>query len=466
MTESIFRHNHSEFRDEQDDFLYGASREFERQVLTVLEQNNRDDLQHMLAERHAADIADLILILRPDDRYRFLTAAKFFLNADTLAELDDSIRDNVLDILGLNVIAAAVTDLDTDDAVELIEDLTVEEQRQVLQAIPAGERAMLEEAMTYPLDSAGRMMQRDIVSVPPFWTVGETLSFIRETEGVTNKYYDIYVVGNKHKLIGKVPLGILLKHSADIVLSTIMVTDLHPIPVATDQEKVAHIFQHYALVSAPVIDSIGHIVGMITVDDVVHVIHEEAEEDIMHLANVRESDFYVPVVTTAYWRMRWLVVTLLTSLMASIVIAQFQGAIQQMTALAFFMPIGAAMGGAAGMQVVTIVVRALATQALRQGHTWRAIRKEVSVSLIVGGSFALVAGLIVGFWMHNIKLAWVLSLGIFFNMLWAAFAGTLVPIVLDHFDLDPAVSAGPILMTTTDILGFAIFLGLATLILL
>jgi magnesium transporter len=446
--------------------LYGVSREFERQVLDALDENDVSRLEALIRPYHAADIADFIQMLRPDDRRRFITATKTFLNPDILVELDDPIREEVLEALDTRDIAAAATDLDTDDALELIEDLDDEQQREVLRALPAGERAILEEGLTYPADSAGRMMQHEVVCVPPFWTVKETITFIREMEDMDMDYYDIYVVDPKHHPIGEIPLGKLLRSAPHKPVSEIMSVDLHPIPVTTDQEEVALTFQHYALVSAPVVDPTGRMVGMITVDDVVHVIKEEAEEDIMHLANVKESDLHAPIVTTAYWRMRWLFVTLLTSLLASLVISQFQDAIQKVTALAFLMPIAAALGGSAGMQVVTIIVRALATRTLRKGDTWRAVGKEVSVSLLVGTFFALSAGMVVAFWMHDLALSVVLFLGIFLNMLWAAFGGTLVPIFLDYLDLDPAVSAGPILMTTTDILGFAIFLGLATLLLL
>ncbi len=451
---------------EMEESLYGASGEFKRQVLDALEMDAPYNLQVLLKDRHAADIADLIRLLRPDDRQRFLTAARFSLNPEVLVKIDDSLRFEVLEILGTRAVASAVAALNTDDALELVEGLDKEQQREILQAMPAAERTILEEALTYPEDSAGRMMQREMVSVPPFWTVQEAITFIHEMEDIATHYYDIYVIDPQHRPLGEIPLGRLLKHPLDQPVSEIMSTNLHLIPVTTDQEQVAFTFQHYALVSAPVIDTRGRMVGMITVDDVVNVINEEAEEDIMHLANVRESDFYAPVITTAYWRVRWLIVTLLTSLLASFVIAQFQGAIQQITALAFLMPISAAMGGSSGMQVVTIVVRALATRALRKGNTWRAVGKEVSVGFLVGGVLAITSASVVGLWMHNVELAIVLGVGILINMLWAAFAGTLVPIILDYLDLDPAVSAGPILMTTTDIFGFAIFLWLATCFLL
>lgn len=449
-----------------EESLYGASRELQTQVLELLDQEDIFHLHEIMEEFHAADIADLIRSLRPDDRYRFLQATKRFISPDVLSELDPSVREDVFEVLGTRAIAAAVTDLETDDALEIIEEMDPLQQQEVLNAIPADERAILEEVLTYPEQSAARLMQTEVVCVPPFWTTEQAIDFIRNNQDLANNFYDIYVVDPKNHPIGKIPVATLLKQPLDRSVEEIMSSDLHLITVTRDQEEVAMAFRHYALVSAPVVDTTGRIVGMITVDDIVHVINEEAEEDILLMANVSESDFNESIWTTSYWRIRWLVVTLLSSLLASLVISHFQTSIQHITALAFLMPIVAAMGGSSGMQVVTITVRALSTRLLKEGDTFRAVRKEIYVGLIMGALFAIIGGCLTYLWVDDAALGVILGAGLLLNMLWAALAGTVVPIILEKLDLDPAISAGPILITTTDILGFAIFLGLATLFLL
>lgn len=446
--------------------LYGASDDLKERTLTALSQGDEAPLFALLEEEHAADIADLIRVLKTDERRLFLETVRFQLPSEVLSELDESIRDEVFEILGTSSLAVAVKDLNTDDALDLIEDLDAAQQKEVLRAVPAGERAILEEGLGYPEESAGRLMQQEVVCVPPFWTVGEAISFIRDTDDVSDSLYTIYVVDPRHHPIGEIALSTLFKYPLDTQLSEIMSSDIRLIPVMEDQEKVGHLFRHYALVSAPVIDTSGRIVGMITFDDVFSVIEEEAEEDLMLMSKVSESDFHEPVITTAHWRTRWLIVILLTTLLASLVISYFEASIQQITALAFLLPINSAMGGSSGMQVVTVVVRALATNSLRDNDTWRAVGKEVSVSLLIGGFFAFFTGGVVTLWLDDWGLGAVLGLGLFCNIVWAAFAGTLIPIIIHRLNLDPAISAGPILATTTDIFGFAIFLGLATLFLL
>jgi len=310
------------------------------------------------------------------------------------------------------------------------------------------------------------LMQREIVCVPPFWTVGETVSFIRDTYGLPENFYTIYVVDSRHHPLGEIYLSALLRHHENTPVSEIMGKIQKVISVDQDEGEVVDLFQHYNLVSAPVVDASGHIVGMVMIDDVFDVAEEETEKSFLNLAKVHESDFRAPISTTAYWRIRWLAITLVNTLIASFVISRFQVSIQKISALSFLMTINAAMGGNAGMQVVTIVIRALGTHSLREREMWKAVRKEVSVGLLTGGFFSLLLGGIAALWVHDMHLGIILSLALLANILWAAFAGTILPIVIQRMGLDPAVSAGPILTTTTDVLGYALFLGLATLFLL
>ena len=435
-------------------------------ALFALREGLHEDLFAIVTQHHAVDVADLLDELGTEDRRAFLKIVQEYLPAEVVSELDESLREEVFEILGPAGVAAVMADLNTDDALDLLVDLDEEQQRDILLSVSAGERALLEEGLAYPEDSAGRLMQQEIVCVPPFWTVGEVISFVREMEAVSDNLYDIYVVDPGHRPIGGVSLSTLLKNPLDKLVSSMMRTDIHSIAAEEDQEQVANIFRRYALVSAPVVDEGGRIVGMITFDDVMTVIDEEAEEDLMLMANVSESDFYEPVITTSYWRTRWLLVTLFNVLTSAVVIAYFEPSIQAITALAFLMPIGANLSGSFGMQVTTVMVRAIATGAMRETDTWRAVGKEIRVAMVIGGVFAIVCGGLVSVWLDNTPLGLVLAASLFLDMIWAAFAGALLPIVIDRFNLDPAISSGPILTTTTDILGFAIFLSLATIFLL
>lgn len=452
--------------EQRDESLYGATKELQHEVLKALSHHDVEHLNRIVENSHAADIADLILVLKPDDRYAFTLAAKQFISPEILSNLDLSVRDEVFDILGTRAIAAAVTDLETDDALELIEELDAEQQQEILNAIPADERAILEEVLTYPEGSAGRMMQTEVVCVPPFWSTKQVIDFIRENPEISPNFYDIYVVDPKNHPIGKVSLAVLLKQPLEKSVEDLMDHDLHLISVSRDREEVAMAFGHYNLVSAPVIEPSGRIVGMITVDNIVEVINEEAEEDMMLMANVSESDFGENIWTTSYWRIRWLIVSLLSSLLSALVISHFQASIQQITALAFLMPIAASMGGSSGMQVVTITVRALSNRILREGNIFRSVMKEIYVGIIIGCFFAISTGILTAFWVDSVAMGVILGAGLVLNILWGAFSGVIVPIILEKLDLDPAISAGPIIITTTDIFGFAIFLGLATLFLL
>jgi len=424
-------------------------------------------IEELVESEHAADIAHLLEQLDPDERRLFIEITRHILDPETLSHLDDAVREDILELLTPHEVAAAVVELDSDDAVDILEDLDDEQKRRILESIPAQERAIIEEGLTYPEESAGRLMQRELVAVPAYWTVGECIDFLRASKDLPDDFYDLFLVDPAHKPLGSVPLSRAMRARRNVLLSDIMETGLRTIPAEMDQEAVAHLFRSYALVSAPVVDDAGRLIGVITVDDVVHVIDEEAEEDMMSLAGVGETDFHAPAIETAWRRIRWLVVTLVNTLIAAAVISQFDATIEQLVALAILMPIVAAMGGNAGMQVVTVTVRALATRDLTPGNNvWRAVLKEVLVAAMNAAVFALIMGTIAALWFDNPALGVVLGAAMIFNMLWAGLAGILIPLTLSGLGLDPAISAGPFLTTTTDVLGFFSFLGLATLFLL
>ncbi len=423
-------------------------------------------VEKLIQSLHYADTADLLEGLGPGDRHAFVEIIRDRFDPEVLPELDETVRDEVAEQLGTEVLAGAIARLDSDDALYLIEGLEEGKRRQVLQKIPAALRKQLEEGLAFPERSAGRLMQRDFVAVPTFWTVGDTIDYMRESADLPEDFYDLFVVDAKHRPIGTVALNRLLRTKRPLKIGEIIEADMKTVPVTMDQEDVAFLFKQHDLVSAPVVDHFGRLVGTVTVDDVVDVIEEEAEEDLMRLGGVSESDIHTPAMDTARGRIRWLLVTLINTVIASTVILQFTVAIDRIVALAVLMPIVAAMGGNAGMQVVTVTVRALATRALTPANAARVVVKELSVGALNGVVFAAIIGSGAGFWFDDAKLGGVLAASMVFNMVWAGFAGIAIPLAIDRFDLDPAVSAGPFLTTTTDVLGFFSFLGLATWLLL
>lgn len=445
---------------------YGASSELLEQVIAILNNNKPEALNKLINPLHSADVADMIQRLSGDHRHLFISFIRRKIDPDVLTQLDDDIRDQVLEQLGTKRVAEAVKTLESDDAVYLIEDLDIDQQREILRSIPKENRAILEEGLSYPEDSAGRLMQREVVCVPAFWTIRDTLDYIHESEGLPDLFYDVFVVDPKHCPIGSISLSKLMRCPPTKKVSEVLEPGIKTIPVTTDQEQVAHLFRHYGLVSSPVVDDMGRILGMVTVDDVVDVIEEEAEEDIMHLAGVSESDFHSSVFKTSYHRLIWLVVSMLNVMISVVVIAQFETSLKTITALAFFMPVSAAMGGNAGLQVVTVIVRALTTNELRDENTYRSILKESIVNLINGFFFAIVFGIMAYYWSNDLGIGLVVAGALVCNMIWAGFAGASLPIFLNRLGMDPAISAGPLVTTITDVLGYAIYLGLATAFLL
>ena len=442
--------------------LYGASPDLVKSVAAALDEDNFTALGQLLNSLHAADVADVLKNVGSDHRTKLVEWLRPHLDPEILHHLEESVREEVLEQIGTEDLAAALSDLDSDDALAVIEYLDDDLQREVLRAIPIEDRAILEEVLTYPEDSAGRLMQREVALVPSFWNVGEVTHHLATSQDMPDSFYDVYVVNPKHQPIGWVPLCRLLRQESSTSICNVMEEELYKIPVTMDREEVGRLFQHYGLVSAPVVDASGRLVGMITVDDVVTVMQEEATEDILHLAGTQESDFHAPAAATFMMRFRWLFVTLINSIIAVTVISQFQDTIEKLVALAVLMNIATAMGGNAGMQVVTVAVRALATRDLREGNIFRTLRKELSVGFMNGCLFALLLGVVSALFYKNMGISMVLAGALIFNMVWAAFSGILLPVAISRIGMDPALSAGPLLTATTDVLGYAVFLGLAS----
>jgi len=451
---------------EEIETSYGVTPDLVRTARDALAAQQGHVVRELLAGLHAADVADLLEQLTGEEREQFLAFTREEIEAETLTHLDEDVREEVIEALGPQEVAEAVGELDSDDALDLLEDLDEAAKQGILARVSAEDRVMLEEGLTFPEDSAGRLMQRALVAVPASWTVGETIDFLRASDDLPDDFYDLFIVDPAHRPIGTVPLSRAMRTRRPVKLTDIMETELRTVPVSMDQEEVAYMFRQYALVSVPVVDAGGRLVGVITVDDVVHVIEEETEEDLMGLGGVGESDIHASPAETSKRRIRWLLVTGLKTLISSTVIWQFEATIEQMVALAVLMPIVGGMAGDAGMQAVTVTVRAMATRDLTPANRWRVMGKELAVGAVNGLVFALLLGTMAALWFQDLPLALVLGSAVVFNMIWAGIAGTMIPMGLVRLGVDPAIAAGPFLVTTTDVIGFFSFLGLATLFLL
>ena len=447
--------------------LYGLKPAVVHAVVEAARAGHAKQVRRLLHPLHFSDVADLLERLPSDVRYRVVDYSRRTLVPEVLPELDDAVRDEVLDILEPRQVAAAVSDLSTDDAVEILEDLDHATRQEILTSVEPEDRQLIEESLSYPDDSAGRLMQRESVAVAQSWTVGEVIDHMRESTDLPDDFYDIFVVDSGPRtLVGSLPLNKLLRTRRAVRIASIMDRDITIIPAAMDQEDVAILFRDRDLVSAPVVDGENRLVGMITVDDVVDVIDEEAEEDLLKLSGVSETDFYQDMVQTTRRRFSWLGINLVTAIAASIVILIFARTIEQVVALAVLMPIVASMGGIAGTQTLTVAVRAIAMRDFGPGKASRFILKELSVGLANGVLFAAIMGLIAGFWFADPGLGLVIAVAMVLNLLVAGLAGSMVPFLLDRRGIDPAIASPVILTTVTDVIGFLTFLGLATLFLL
>ncbi|MCC2979616.1 magnesium transporter [Sphingomonas sp. IC4-52] len=436
--------------------------EFVDAVLQAVEAGETEEAKRLVEPLHPADIADLFELTPEDQRAPLAAAVADLLDGDVFAEMNDYVREQLIDALDARQVADIASELDTDDAVAIIEDLDAEEQREVLRAMEPDDRAAIEEALSYPEESAGRLMQRELIAVPEHWTVGDTIDYLRGHEELTTDFWEVFVVDPAHKPVGTCALSWILRTPRSISMSDVMKREQTLIPVDMDQEEVALRFQKYALISAAVIDGSGRLVGMITVDDIVHIIQEEAGEDALLLSGAGEGDINEPVIDSYKARVRWLIANLFTALLASFIISRFEDTIQRMVALATLMPIVAGVGGNAGTQTLAVTVRAMATNQLTQSNTARAITREIRVALLNGATVALVIGTGVALIFANPMLGGVIAAAMMTNILVAGLAGVLVPVMLERFNADPAVSSSVFVTMTTDSIGFLAFLGLAT----
>ncbi|MBM3605945.1 MAG: magnesium transporter [Alphaproteobacteria bacterium] len=452
---------------ERDDDGFEPRPELLARIDAAVAEGEREELNALLEPMHGADIADVIERLAPARRRMFLDLYSGEIDGEILSEIDESIRDEVIEQLPRDVLADAVREMDSDDVVNLVEDMDEPERARILAALDATDRAAVQQSLTYPEYSAGRLMQSEVVTAPEHWTVGEAIDFLRNEEWLPEQFYHVILVDPRRHPIGYVALGRLLSSRRDAALRDLGEDSFRTISALAEEGDVAYVFNQYHLISAPVVDADDRLVGVITIDDAMAVLDEEHEEDILRLAGVSdESHVSDGPVTTARQRLPWLVINLFTASLSALVISQFEDTITALVALAALMPIVASTGGIAGTQSLAVAVRALATRDLNRSNARRVVLRELGAGMLNGAGLALILGLAGTLIFGDPRLGLVLGLAMIVNQIVAALGGVLVPLTLNKLGLDPALASGTFVTTMTDVMGFFAFLGLATVILL
>jgi len=437
--------------------------EFVDKVLDAVAAGDDGTARKLVEPLHPADVADLIELAARDEREGLVKALAGIVDAEVLAEMNEHVREALIEALGPEQVADLAGQMETDDAVAILEDLEEDEQRAVLEAMEPDDRAAIEEALTYPEDSAGRLMQRDLIAVPEHWKVGQVIDYLRSSDELTDDFWEVFVVDPAHHPAGTCKLSSILRSPRSAPVRGIMLQEQTLIPVDMDQEEVALRFQKYALISAAVVDGEGRLVGMITVDDIVHIIQEEASEDVLLLSGAgEEGDINEPVVESYRSRVRWLIANLMTALVAASVIRMFEDSIERLAILAVLMPIVAGVGGNAGTQTLAVTVRAIATNQLTGSNRWRAVGRELRVAILNGLTIAVLIGVGVSVVLGSAALGAVIAAAMLINIIVAGLAGVMVPLALERSGADPAVASSVFVTMVTDSMGFLLFLGLAT----
>ncbi|HMM64007.1 MAG TPA: magnesium transporter [Mesorhizobium sp.] len=419
-------------------------------------------LKRDVGDLHQSELGHLLEALLPEQRRALVELLGTDFDFTALTEVDEAIRLDIVDNLPNAQIAQAVQELDSDDAVYILEDLDQEDRDEILSQLPFTERIRLRRALDYPEETAGRRMQTEFVAVPPFWTVGQTIDYMREDKNLPDRFSQIFVIDPTFKLLGAIDLDQILRSKRAVKVEDVMHETRHAIPATMDQEEAAREFEQYDLLSAAVVDENERLVGVLTIDDVVDVIQEEAEEDLLRMGGVGDEELSDSILSASRSRVPWLLVNLFTAFLAASVIGLFDDTIQRIVALAVLMPIVAGMGGNAGSQTMTVTVRALATRNLDIYNAWRVIKREMGVGFINGAVFAVLIGTVAATWFQNVNLGGIIAAAMVINMFAAALAGILIPLTLDRLKVDPAVASAVFVTTVTDVVGFFAFLGLAT----
>jgi magnesium transporter len=452
--------DHLQMRDEEGQL----NPEFVKELTRAIHAADRPLLCEVVAELHEADLGDLIAALEPEERVNLVELTGTDFDFSALNEVDETVREEILEELEPETVAEGVRELESDDAVELLESLDEADQEEILEKLPQSEREDIERSLLYPENSAGRRMQTEFISVPPDWTVGQAIDYMRNTPDLPERFYEIYVVDADRHWQGAVPLDLLLRSRLPVPITDLVDEDRRRVSVLDDQEEVARLFGKYNLVAAPVVDTTDRLVGVVTIDDVVDVIEEEADEDLKALGGVTSDEELSDTVwTIARGRFNWLLVNLATAFLASSVLGLFEGQLEKMVALAVLAPIVASQGGNAATQTMTVAVRALATRELSSSNAFRIVMREAMVGLVNGLAFAVITGIAAVAWFKIPGLGVVIGLAIVCNLVAGALGGILIPMVLERVRADPAVASGTFVTTITDVVGFFSFLGIATL---
>tara|TARA_A100001015_G_scaffold254818_1_gene295902 strand:- start:169 stop:1545 length:1377 start_codon:yes stop_codon:yes gene_type:complete len=439
--------------------------EFIDKIIVDIEAANNLEIKSSLKDLHAADIAELLEFLSTNQRTYLLNQLDSEDYTDVLAELDDSIIDQTVNLLQHEKVAKSISDMETDDAVGLIESLEPDTQKKILDKVSAEDREIFNESLNYPEDTAGRRMQKEIVSMPSFWTVGQAIDYLRDEEELPEDFFELFIVDPSNKPLGSVSVSKVLRSNRKIRLNDITIESPIFIPADMDQEEAAMTFEKYSLVSAGVVDKNGRLIGRLTADDIMWVLQEEAEEDILRMGGVIETEMNQGIIKSTRKRFIWLFLNLLTAILASIVISFFDASIEKMVALAVLMPIVASMGGNAGTQTLTLTVRALATKDLVQNNRRKIFSKEITISILNSIIFAIITAVAAQLWFQDFYLSIIVGSAMVVNILSAGFFGFLIPYGLNYFRVDPAIASSVFVTTITDVVGFLSFLGLASIFL-
>ncbi|MBI1403085.1 MAG: magnesium transporter [Porphyrobacter sp.] len=446
--------------DERHDEENRLKPEYVSAVQDALEAGEKGAVYDLVEPLHAADIADLIELLDRSMRAELAAAITDLMTSDVIAELNDYVREDLMEALPAQAVATIAEQLDTDDAVQLIEDLDEADQRAVMAELEPETRAAVSSALSYPEETAGRLMSRDFVAVPEHMTVGDLIDFLREEGDLEHDFFEVFIIDERHHPVGTCALNWILTTPRSVRLTDLMKRDQTLIPVTMDQEEVALMFQKYALISAAVVDESGRLVGQMTVDDVVHIISEEAGEDALLMSGAGDGDINEPIREAYTARVRWLIANLGTAVVASSIIALFGAAIEQLVALAVLMPIVASIGGNAGTQTMAVAVRAIATNQLTRANTRRILWREFRVALLNGSTVALLIGIAAGL-LFSPSMGAVIAMAMVINIGVAGLAGVLVPVIFERLGQDPAVASSVFVTMITDSMGFFVFLSLA-----
>ncbi len=436
------------------------NKEFIKVINEKIKKQDTDFLANSLKELLPADSADIIENLSPENRSKLIELEGFNIDPEIFVELNESIQTEIFLLLSVESIASLLKKLESDNALKILENLNQSKKETVLNRLPPKDRFLLEEGLSYPEDTAARIMQREFTAIPSNWSVGQTIDYLRENKDLPDEFLEIFIVDSDFKPIGTVPSSKVLRTARETKMDSIMREMQVLIPVNMDQEEVGHTFENYNLTSAGVVDKNNKLVGMITSDDILTVVKEEAEEDVLRLAGVGDEEITDSILKKTKRRFNWLLLNLLTALLASWVISKFGATIEQMVALAFLMPIVASMGGNAGMQTLAVTVRAIATKELSSENFSKIVSKEFVIGILNGIIFAIIAGFVVQVWFKEINLTIIIAASMILNMIVAGLFGILVPVSLKKFNIDPAIASSVFVTTITDVIGFLSFLGI------